>query len=172
METHKPEIVIIAAVAEKNRVIGNGLSLPWHIPEDLKHFKNHTVGRPLLMGRRTFQSLVQDFGGPLPNRRMMILTSERTIENYPDIETFSSVDEAMAAVANEEMVYIGGGGAVYTHFLPIADRLELTLIEGDYEGDVFFPPFEHLIGPTFKIAEERPRDGYRFMTYRRTDTHP
>ena len=169
MEPRKPEIVLIAAVAEKNRVIGNGLSLPWHIPEDLKHFKSHTVGRPLLMGRRTFQSLVQDFGGPLPNRRMLILTSEPSIPAYPDIETFTSVDDAMAVVADEEMVYIGGGGAVYTHFLPIADRLELTLIEGDYEGDVFFPPFEHLIGSLFEITEERPRDGYRFVTYRRIE---
>lgn len=169
MEMRTPEIVLIAAVAEKNRIIGNGLSLPWHIPEDLKHFKRHTLGNPLLMGRRTFQSLVQDFGGPLPDRRTMVLTSDGAIPEYPDIETYASVDEAMAALHGEEIVYIGGGGAVYEHFLPIGDRMELTLVEGDYEGDVFFPPFEHLVGTMYEITDEKPRDGFRFVTYRRID---
>lgn len=163
----KPEIVLIAAVAEKNRLIGNDLSLPWHIPEDLKHFKKHTLGNPLVMGKRTFISLCQDFGGPLPNRRTMVLTSTGPFPDYPDIETYPSVEAVMEQLKDEEVVYIGGGSTVYAHFLPLAHRMELTLVEGDYEGDVFFPPFEHLIGTEFEVTEERPRDGFRFMTYRR-----
>ena len=162
-----PEIVLIAAVAEKNRVIGKGLSLPWHIPEDLKHFKKHTLGHPLLMGRRTFESLIHQFGGPLPKRRNIVLTSRGYIEGFPDIETYTSVGEVMESLKDEEVVFIGGGGKIYEHFLPLADRLELTLVEGDYEGDAFFPPFEHLIGSVFEQVEETPRDGFRFVTYRR-----
>lgn len=163
----RPEIVLIAAVAEKNRVIGNDLSLPWHIPEDLKHFKSHTLGHPLLMGRRTFESLVHQFGGPLPNRRNIVLTSRGNVEGYPDIETYGTAESALAALQDETTVFIGGGGEIYKHFLPMADRLELTLVAGDYEGTAFFPPFEQLIGPLFEVVEERPKDGFRFVTYRR-----
>lgn len=165
----RPEIVLIAAVAEKNRVIGNDLSLPWHIPEDLKHFKSHTLGHPLVMGRRTFESLVDQFGGPLPKRRNIVLTSKGYVEGYPDIETYASPDEMLDALKDEPVIYIGGGGKIYEHFLHGADRLELTLIEGDYEGNAFFPPFEHLIGSLFELVEERPREGFRFMTFRRSE---
>ncbi len=161
----RPEIVLIAAVAEKNRVIGNDLSLPWHIPEDLKHFKRHTLGHPLVMGRRTFESLVDQFGGPLPKRRNIVLTSRGEVDGYPELETYASPDEMMEALKEEPIIFIGGGGKIYAHFLEAADRLELTLIEGDYEGNAFFPPFEHLVGDLFEIAEERPREGFRFVTY-------
>lgn len=163
----RPEIVLIAAVAEKNRVIGNDLSLPWHIPEDLKHFKSHTLGHPLLMGRLTFESLVHQFGGPLPNRRNIVLTSRGTVEGYPEIETYRSAEAALAALQDETTVFIGGGGEIYRHFLPMADRMELTLVEGDYDGNAFFPPFEPFVGVLFDKVDERPRDGFRFVTYRR-----
>ncbi len=162
-----PEIVLIAAVAEKNRVIGQDLSLPWHIPEDLKHFKRHTLGHPLVMGRKTFESLVEQFGGPLKRRRNIVLTSRGEIEGYPDIETYPSAEAMLEALKDEPVIYIGGGGKVYEYFLEDADRLELTLVEGDYEGNAFFPPFEHLIGTVFEVAEVRPREGFRFVTYQR-----
>jgi dihydrofolate reductase len=160
-----PEIVIIAAVAEKDRLIGKGLDLPWRLPEDLKRFKRLTMGHPLVMGRRTFESLVHQFGGPLPGRRLVVLTSQGPFADYPDVETYPSIDAAMAALADTETVFIGGGSTIYEQFLPVADRLELTLVEGDYEGDAYFPPFEHLVGPIFEVAEEDRRDGFRFVTY-------
>ena len=159
--------MLIAAVAEKNRVIGKGNALPWHLPEDLKRFKRLTTGHPLLMGRRTFESLVEQFGGPLPNRRNVVLTSKGRLASYPDVETHASIEEAMAALEESERIFIGGGSAVYAQFLPVADRLELTLVEGDYEGDAFFPPFKHLVGPVFEVAHEDHRDGFRFVTYER-----
>jgi dihydrofolate reductase len=165
----KSEIVIIAAVAEKNRVIGKELDLPWRIPEDLKRFKRLTTGHPLLMGRRTFESLVHQFGGPLRDRRNVVLTSTEDFDGYPGVETYRSTDEALQACVGEEVVFIGGGASIYAYFLPAADRLELTLVEGDYEGDTFFPPYEHLIGPVFELTAEEPRDGYRFSTFRRKE---
>lgn len=164
MET-RPEIVLIAAVAEKNRVIGHEMDLPWYLPEDLKRFKRLTVGHPLIMGRRTFESLLHQFGGPLPKRRNVVLTTSGDFDAYPNTETYRTSDEALQACAGEDVVFIGGGASIYAHFLPLADRLELTLVEGDYEGDTFFPPYEHLIGPVFRLAEEERHDGFRFVTY-------
>ena len=167
MPSNRPEIVLIAAVAETNRVIGQEQDLPWHIPADLRRFKRLTTGHPMLMGRKTFESLVDQFNGPLPNRRNMVLTSQGPFEDYPDVETFASIPEALDAVDGAERVFIGGGQAVYTAFLPLADRLELTLVEGDYTGDAYFPRYEHLVGRLFDVAEEEPHDGFRFVTYRR-----
>jgi len=165
-----PELVIIAAVAEENRVIGQDKDLPWHIPEDLQHFKNLTTGHPLLMGRRTFESVVHQFGGPLPDRRMVVLTSQGPFDEYPDVETYSSIEAAMDALADAETIFIGGGEAIYRQLLPKADRLELTLIEGSYEGDTYFPPFEHLVGDVLEETAVDERDGFRFVTYERTET--
>jgi dihydrofolate reductase len=165
-----PELVIIAAVAEENRVIGRDRDLPWHIPEDLQHFKKLTTGHPLLMGRRTFESIVHQFGGPLPNRRMVVLTSQGPFEAYPDVETYASIDAALDALSDAEVVFIGGGEAIYRQFLPTADRLELTLVEGAYEGDTYFPPYKHLIGEVFEETAVDEREGFRFVTYERVDT--
>ncbi len=164
-----PELVIVAAVAEENRVIGKDRDLPWHIPEDLQHFKALTTGHPLLMGRRTFESVVHQFGGPLPNRRMVVLTTNGPFDDYPDIETYASIDAAMAALSEEALVFIGGGATIYEQFLPKADRLELTLIEGHYEGDTYFPRFEHLVGDAFAETAVDERDGFRFVTYERVE---
>lgn len=165
-----PELVIVAAVAEENRVIGTDRDLPWHIPEDLQHFKELTTGHPLLMGRRTFESVVHQFGGPLPNRRMVVLTTNGPFSDYPDIETYPSIEDAMDALTDEPRVFIGGGATIYEQFLPKADRLELTLIDGHYEGDTYFPRFEHLIGSVFEETSVDEHDGFRFVTYERADT--
>lgn len=164
-----PELVLIAAVAEENRVIGRDRDLPWHLPDDLKRFKRLTTGHPLLMGRRTFESVVHQFGGPLPDRRMVVLTTQGDLDDYPDVETYDSIDAAMDALSDEDLVFIGGGEAIYRQFLPTADRLELTLVDGAYEGDTYFPPFEHLIGDVFEETAVDERDGFRFVTYERVE---
>jgi dihydrofolate reductase len=163
------EIVLIAAVAEENRVIGKDKDLPWHIPEDLKHFKRLTTGHPLLMGRKTFESIVHQFGGPLPDRRTVVLTSKGELPEYPEVEAYASIDAALEALEGEDTVFIGGGEAVYEQFLPRADRLELTLVEGNYEGDTYFPEYEHLVGDPFEITRDDPRDGFRFVTFERAN---
>ena len=166
----RPQIILIAAVADKNRVIGKNGGLPWHLPEDLKRFKRLTSGHPLLMGRRTFASLTQQFEGePLPGRRCIVLTSRGRLPEYPEVETYASIEEALEALSGVDRVFIGGGENVYRQFLPRADRLELTLVDGHYEGDTYFPAYEHLIGRTFGEAKEDRRDGFRFVTYDRID---
>lgn len=179
------EVVVIAAVAEENRVIGKGMELPWHIPADLKRFKKLTTGHPLVMGRRTFESLMHQFGGPLPDRQNVVLTRDReTAENLAtlasNITTCSSLEAALGAFASHDVVFIGGGASVYEAALdasdgpPLADRLELTIVEGSFEGDTFFPPYAHLLGTAYELAggeihrAEDGRPGFRFETWVRT----
>ncbi len=165
MARAKPEIVIVAAVAEKNRVIGDGKDLPWHIPEDLQHFKRLTLGHPLVMGRRTFESVLHQFGRPLPGRENVVLTRHPVHVDHPGIHVYASLGDALDAFADREQISIGGGATIYEQTLPLADRLELTFVEGDYTGDTFFPPFEHLLGTDFELASREPHDGYRFETW-------
>jgi len=167
-----PEIVIIAAIGEESRVIGKGMDLPWHIPDDLKRFKSLTLGYPIVMGHRTFESLVHQFGGPLKDRRNIVLGREASYPQYDNVEAYDSIDDAMAAVQDEERIFIGGGASVYRAFLPYADRLELTLVEGHYEGDVFFPRYDHLLGTMYEQSKVRQKNGFRFETYRRIQAAP
>jgi dihydrofolate reductase len=160
-----PEIVLIAALAKSNRVIGIGKRLPWHLPEDLKRFKRLTTGYPLLMGRKTFESLLEQFGGPLPNRRHIVLSRRPERISHPVAETFASLDSALEALRGEERVFIGGGEAVYAATIDRAHRLELTIVEGAYEGDAFFPPYDHLIGVRYRLANREIFPGFRFETY-------
>ena len=162
-----PEIVLIAALAEENRVIGRDGDLPWHLPEDMRRFKRLTTGHAVLMGRRTHESVEERLGGPLPDRRTVVLTTRRQLLEDPEVEAYPSVEEALEALADEDVVFVTGGETVYRQLLPRADRLELTLVEGSYEGDTFFPPWEHLVGERFEVTAEERRDGYRFVTLER-----
>lgn len=131
-------ISIIAAVA-RNGVIGNShgkLGLPWHLPADLKRFKELTTGKPIIMGRTTWQLI----GKPLPNRACIMLS--RHGAQMPGIETFASLAEALDAYKDEEEVFVGGGAEVWKQALPLADWLFLTEVEMDAEGDTLFPAFD------------------------------
>ncbi|MDA0873462.1 MAG: dihydrofolate reductase [Bacteroidetes bacterium] len=162
-----PELVIIAAVGAENRVIGKGQDLPWHLPEDLKHFKSLTSGWPCLMGKRTFDSVLHQLGKPLPGRRNLVLTRTGSWPEWPEVEVFASVDKALEAVADVERVFITGGATLYKAFLGRADRLELTEVYGDHEGDVFFPEYKQLIGSQYEETRRDKRGGYDFVTYER-----
>jgi dihydrofolate reductase len=153
--------VIIALIAAlgRDRVIGREGNIPWHLSEDLRRFKRLTTGHPLVMGRKTYTSL----GKPLPNRRNIVLTSQ----TLPGVETFRGIDEALHALATENRVFIIGGGSVYAAILPRADELFLTLVDRAVEGDTFFPPYEHLIGPVFVETAREEHEGYAFVDYRR-----
>lgn len=125
-------ISIIVAVAH-NGVIGDKNALLWHISEDLKYFKALTTGHPVVMGRKTWESI----GRPLPNRTNVVLTrEERTFEGA---RTAHSLEEAVAMFAPDEEVFVIGGAQIYAEALPVADRLYLTRVEHDYEGDAHFP---------------------------------
>jgi dihydrofolate reductase len=151
-------LALIAAVAG-NRVIGKEGNLPWHISEDLKRFKRLTTGHPVLMGRKTFDAL----GRPLPNRRNIVLTRRPA----PGIEAYNSIPKALAALEKEDLVFVLGGGQVYAQLLERADLLYLTEIEGDFDGDAYFPPYRHLIGVIFKLVYEEKHPGFAFRDYER-----
>jgi len=166
----RPELVIISAVGTRTRVIGNGMDLPWHIPEDLKRFKAMTSGHPVLMGKTTFESLIHQLGKPLPGRRNIVLShKDVTYPEWDNVEVYHSEDEAMAALSGLDRVFVTGGASIYGAFLERVDRLELTLVEGEHEGDVFFPPYEHLIGTMYGETARDQRDGFAFVTYQRID---
>jgi dihydrofolate reductase len=118
-----------------NRVIGRDGALPWHLPEDLKFFRKTTTGHPILMGRKTWESL----GSPLPNRRNLILS--RTLPDQPGAEVLRHPDE-LAALGLVGPVYIIGGAEIYQLLLPQTDEILLTVLTGPAEGDTTFPAFE------------------------------
>ncbi len=132
-------ITIVAAVA-KNNVIGNNTDLPWHLPDDLRHFKELTLGQTVAMGRTTFESIVARLERPLPDRRNIVLTRDETF-SYPDVEVVHDPNELLKGTA-EESVYVIGGAALYHAMMPYAQKLYLTEIDAEMEGDTFFPEFD------------------------------
>ncbi|WP_348671157.1 type 3 dihydrofolate reductase [uncultured Idiomarina sp.] len=133
------KVSMIAAMAN-NRVIGKDNAMPWHIPNELQYFKKVTLGKPIVMGRRTFESL----GRPLPGRKNIVLTSQPDRHQAPDngVIWVANVDQAFAAAGDAEELMIIGGGKIYELFFPHCDRLYVTEIELDVEGDTYFPDYQ------------------------------
>lgn len=131
------EISLIAAL-DRRRAIGRGGAMPWHLPDDLKRFKTLTLGRPVLMGRRTALAV----GRPLPGRPNLVLT-RRAQAPFEGQRAVHSLDEALELAAGEDLAVIGGG-EVYALSLPWATRMYLTWVDTEVEdADTFFPPFDH-----------------------------
>ncbi|MBX7491608.1 dihydrofolate reductase [Qipengyuania sp. 1NDW9] len=146
-----------------NGAIGKDGALPWHLPADLKRFKALTMDKPMIMGRKTFESLP----GLLPGRRHIVLTRKERWDST-GAEVVRSVEEAIAKAGEGDIAVIGGA-AIFDVFMPLAERVELTEIHEEFDGDVFMPP----LGPEWEIAgredheakDERP--AYSFLTYTR-----
>jgi len=136
------EVVLVAAVAA-NGVIGDSGGLPWHYPEDLKHFKEVTMGHPVIMGRKTFDGIVEQLGEALPGRTNVVLTRHGISSEQEEVCEAGSVDEALriAEGADGRSAYVVGGGSVYDQFLNqgVADRLLITHIPEAYDGDTRWP---------------------------------
>ncbi|MGA2130113.1 MAG: dihydrofolate reductase [Candidatus Pacearchaeota archaeon] len=129
-----PELIIIVA-ASLNDVIGKDGNTPWDIPEDRQHFKNLTLNHPVIMGRKTYESIPPRFR-PLPQRKNIVLSS--SLEEIPEIYIARSMKEAIELVDGQD-AYVMGGAQVYREFFNITSRIELTRVERKYEGDAFFP---------------------------------
>lgn len=129
----------IVAMAE-NRVIGRDGGLPWHLPEDLALFKKRTYGHPLIMGRRTFESLPGR--RPLPGRRHLVLSRSLPAQAYPGVEILRSIEDLLACEGLEGDLYLIGGAQIFASHLPLCDTLILSRVKGSPAGDTFFPPFE------------------------------
>lgn len=135
-----------------NRVIGKNNDMPWHLPADLAYFKKTTLGKPIVMGRKTYQSI----GRPLPGRKNIVISRD---ENFtaPGVEVVTSVEAALALVIEHEEVMVIGGGAIYQHCLASAQRLYITHIDADIEGDTYFPDYDLTVWK--KVASDiRPSD--------------
>ena len=136
--TIKNNISIIVAIAQ-NFAIGKNNDLLFHLPNDLKRFKEITTGKTLVMGRNTLLSLPK---WPLPNRRHIVI-SDKIDDCFEGCEVVSSIEEAVAMVKDEKEAFIIGGGMVYRQFYPLANRLYLTVVHKDFDGDVFFPEIDY-----------------------------
>lgn len=159
------QLSIIVAIG-KNLVIGRANKLMWPIPDDLKRFKRLTVGHPVIMGRKTFESIYKKLGKPLPDRTNIVVTRNQdwSIEG---VVIAHSLQEALekAKKIDQQEIFIGGGEQIYKQALPLADKLYATLVDAEESGDAFFPPYEHIFTKkTFEEARE-----YNGLKYRWVD---
>lgn len=153
----REKIILVAMTAD--RLIGREGRIPWDIPEDLRLFRDLTVGHTLLMGRRTFESI----GRPLPHRRNIVLS--RTMEPTPGVIVCADLPTGLAeGAAHGGKIFIIGGRQVFEEALPIADFLRISWIPGHYEGDVYFPAFQSSDWEEI-LSQDYP--GFRHVTYQR-----
>jgi dihydrofolate reductase len=159
-------ISIIAALASNN-VIGRGNQMPWHLPADLKRFKALTMGHHLVMGRKTFESI----GRPLPGRTTIVVT-RRGDFSAPEVVVAASLDAALDLARGDGEVFIAGGADIYEQMIHRADRMYLTRVHADFEGDAFFPDFDDVTEWSLVDCEHQEPDDknplpYSFLTYER-----
>ena len=166
MSSGRPRIGLIWAQA-RGGVIGKDDTMPWHLPEDLAHFKRTTLSHPVIMGRKTWDSLPARFR-PLPGRANLVVTRQGDW-NEIGAQSASSLREALQQCENSEQVWVIGGAQIYAQALPLADELVVTEIDADIDGDAFAPA----IGPEWQAVARQPLvagNGMRlaFVTWRRT----
>lgn len=154
-------ITLIAAIS-KNNCIGNRGKLPWHIPEDLEHFKHATTGKTVLMGRKTWESIPPKYR-PLPKRKNIVITRQSPYPVPEGVEVYQTVDEAFAAHAKEDMTVVGGG-EIYAQTIGMADVLDITHVDQEVDGDAFFPKIDSSI---WKEVSRSDRTGYAFVLYKK-----
>jgi dihydrofolate reductase len=144
-------VVSIIVAVGRNNVIGNKNTLPWNLPADLKMFKEITSNHFMLMGRKTYESI----GRPLPNRTSVVITSQK---DYiaPGCIIVHSLEEALEVSKNEEEVFVIGGSELFKHALNIADKIHITKIDSDFEGDVFFPEINEVEWITMSTKKFEP----------------
>lgn len=192
-------MIILGPVAiAENWVIGGDNDLPWHLPEDLKHFKKITLGKTVLMGRKTYDSIFKRLGKPLPGRINVVITRQRDYTVPEGVLVFHSVEEALNALGNSpshpplnlrggeqnitvpplklrggeegelsnQDIYIIGGAEIFKLGLPLAEKMYITHVKGNYEGDAYFPKIDFTKWQ--KIADE-PHEGYTFAVYKKAE---
>lgn len=165
------EYVLVAAVA-RNGVIGRDGGMPWHLPEDMNHFKRTTTGHPVVLGRKTYENVVDALGEPFPGRTSIVLSTQG-LDVPEDARLANSVAEATtlaesaAAEMGVETVYVVGGAAVYEAFLPRASRMVLTELRDNYEGETTFPEWDER---AWEAVERDEREAFDFVTYERAES--
>ena len=143
-------MISLIVAHDKNNVIGFNNKIPWYLPEDLKHFKKITTGKTVIMGRKTFESI----GKELPNRKNIVLTKS----NIPNITTAKTLTEAINISTTDETIIIGGY-SVYKESLDIVEKMYITIIYKEYEGDTFFPEYDK---SKWKLVDKKEFEDYEF----------
>lgn len=160
-----PSLELVAAVAA-NGVIGRNGQLAWHLPDDLRHFKQLTLGHPILMGRRTYESI----GRPLPGRRSIVISTTLVEPPHPDVTLARSLEDALALTA-DTTVFVVGGAVLYAAAMPHVRVMHLTELDAPVEGDVLFPPFNRTQWQRVSAISHGPDDrhavGFTFSRYER-----
>nr|AIA16106.1 Dihydrofolate reductase [uncultured bacterium] len=158
-------MIILGPVAiAKNGIIGGDNDLPWYLPEDLKHFKKITTGHTVLMGRKTYDSIVKRLGKPLPDRVNVVITRQEDYTAMPGVLVFHSVEQALDALKHDD-VYVIGGAQIFAAALPLAEKMYVTHVHKEYKGDVYFPKVDW---EQWNKTEEEPHEEYTFATYERS----
>ena len=159
-------MISIIAAMDRNRLIGNNNQLPWHLPADLAHFKKLTMGKPIIMGRKTYESI----GRPLPGRKNIVLTRDATFQ-AEGVFVANSLQQALEHVASADEAMIIGGSAIYELALSRADRLYITYVENSYQGDAWFPEIDSaewdVIATEQHAADRENLSDMQFVTYQR-----
>lgn len=160
-------IVSSIVAASLNHGIGKDNQLPWHLPADLKFFKTTTMGCPVVMGRKTFESI----GRTLPGRKNVVITRDKTFnaDKTFDIEVVLSIEEAIASLQNEKEIFIIGGGEIFRQSMDLMDTIYLTIVNTTIDADVYFPEIDpakfELVWEEKHQADEKNKFDYTFQKY-------
>ncbi|HKO88596.1 MAG TPA: dihydrofolate reductase [Burkholderiales bacterium] len=162
-----PHISLLVAVAQ-NGVIGRNNRLPWHLPADLKRFKQLTLGKPVLMGRKTYDSIIDQLGKILPDRDNIVITRQADF-HAPGCRVANSVREGLEIAGDADEIVVIGGGQIFEETLPIADRIYMTWVQAEVEGDAYFP---HVDWDEWKVTFREQGTGggdhpFEFVNYER-----
>ncbi len=158
---NKPKITLIAAMSE-NRVIGKDNALPWHIPEDLKRFKEITSGHPVIMGRKTYESI----GRLLPNRTNIIITRDPNYDIKEAVITHSlddALEKAKQSPGGDFEIFVIGGGQVFEQAISLADKLYLTIVHATIKGDSYFPDYSEFTKEVYRRESSNEEFSYTFL---------
>jgi dihydrofolate reductase len=161
------DLVLVAAVAD-NGVIGDGRTVPWDLPEDVKQYRERVAGHPVVLGRKTFDMMRSN---PVPASRVVVMSRSLTDLDEPDTVVASSVGEAVDHLesTDESVAYVIGGAAIYELFLPYADRMVLSEVAGEYDGDAYFPTVDE---DDWREADRTSYDGFDVVEYVHADPEP
>ncbi|WP_049925444.1 dihydrofolate reductase [Halopiger goleimassiliensis] len=162
------ELVGIVAVAD-NGIIGTDGAMPWHLPEDLRHFKETTMDHPVIMGRITYESILETLGEPLPGRTTVVVTT-RDLETPENAVVAESLEEGVRRAEkaarerhdDAERIFVAGGASVYEQFLPALERLIVTEVHREPDGDAHFPDWDR---ESWREVDRDDRDGFAFVEY-------
>lgn len=157
-------MIILGPVAvADNNIIGNKNDLPWHLPEDLKHFKEVTLGKTVLMGRKTFESIFARLKKPLPGRKNVVITRQADYKAPEGVLVFGSLESAVKNLSEED-IYVIGGAEIFKQALPLSQMFYLTRVHGNFEGDAYFPEVNW---DEWEQTEKQPHEKFSFLVYKR-----